>query len=125
MKQYHKPKKDKDITIIGDEWNNLEHPEYACSYCSRLLIRLSNNGEKNESWFCRSCSIEFPYESQTRKKSKLGIQRKEVEPEITSIQIDQSKRVELRHEPELKDGALALSKKGTIRFTSYSDSSQK
>ena len=33
--------------------------------------------------------------------------------------------VSIRHEPELKDGALALSKKGTIKFTHYQDSSQK
>jgi hypothetical protein len=107
------------ILIDRDAWDNPEHPEYACSFCSRLLVRLSNSGDKNESWFCRNCSIEFPDKTQTRKKSKLGMQREEVEPAVTSIQTDQSKSVEIRHEPELKGGFAQLARKGTIRFTSY------
>jgi ribosomal protein L37AE/L43A len=111
------------ILIDRDAWDNPEHPEYACSFCNRTLVRLSNNGDKNESWFCRACQIPFePSEKPIRKKSKLGMQRNEVEPAVTSIQTDQSKSVEIRHEPELRGGFAALAKKGTIRFTSYNTS---
>jgi ribosomal protein L37AE/L43A len=112
------------ILIDRDVWDDPEHPEYACSFCSRLLVRLSDKNNQSESWFCRNCSIEFPDKTQTRKKSKLGMQREEVEPAVTSIQTDQSKSVETRHEPELRGAFAAMAKKGTIRFTSYQDSSQ-
>jgi hypothetical protein len=58
--------------------------------------------------FCRNCNNEFPDKTQTRKKSKLGTQREEVEPAVTSIQTDQSKSVEIRHEPQLKGRGLAV-----------------
>jgi hypothetical protein len=107
------------ILIDRDAWDNPEHPEYACNFCSRFLVRLSDKNNQGENWFCRNCSIEFPDKTQTRKKSKLGMQRNEVEPAVTSIQTDQSKSVGIRHEPELRGGFAALAKKGTIRFTSY------
>jgi hypothetical protein len=106
------------ILIDRDAWDNPEHPEYAC-FCSRLLVRLSDKNSQSESWFCRNCSIEFPDKTPIRKKSKLGMQREEVEPAVTSIQTDQSKSVEIRHEPELRGAFAAMAKKGTIRFTSY------
>jgi hypothetical protein len=108
------------ILIDRDTWDDESRPEYACNFCNRILVRLSNNGDKNESWFCRACQIQIePSEIPIRKKSKLGMQRNEVEPAVTSIQTDQSKSVEIRHEPELRGGFAALAKKGTIRFTSY------
>jgi ribosomal protein L37AE/L43A len=112
------------ILIDRDAWDNSERPEYACNFCSRLLVRLSDRNNQSESWFCRNCNIEFPDKTPIRKKSKLGMQREEVEPAVTSIQTDQSKSVEIRHEPELRGAFAALAKKGTIRFTSYQDSSQ-
>jgi hypothetical protein len=118
------PKTDKftGITIDRDAWDNPEHPEYACSFCSRLLVRLRDRNNQSESYFCRNCNIEYPDKTETRKKSKLGTQRKEIEPAVTTIQMDQSKNVEIRHEPELRGGFAALAKKGTIRFTSYQES---
>jgi hypothetical protein len=110
------------ILIDRDAWDNPEHPEYACSFCSRLLVRLSDKNSQSESWFCRNCSIEFPDKTQTRKKSKLGTQREEVDPAVTSIQTDQSKSVEIKHKPQLKGGFAQLARKGTIRFTSYQES---
>jgi hypothetical protein len=107
------------ILIDRDAWDNPEHPEYACSFCSRLLVRLSDKNNQSESWFCRNCSIEFPDKTQTRKKSKLGTQREEVDPAVTSIQTDPSKEVEIRHTVPLRGGFEALSKKG-LRFISYS-----
>lgn len=48
-------KADKFIGILIDKdvWNNPERPEYACSYCSRLLVRLADRNNQSESWFCR------------------------------------------------------------------------
>jgi hypothetical protein len=119
MKQRNKPKKE-DKTIIGDEWSGEDNPEYSCSWCNRSLIRLSDRNNQGESWFCRNCQIPFePSETQLRKKSKLGMQREEVEPAVTSIQTDQSKEVEIRHTVPLRGGFKSLSEKG-LRFTSYS-----
>jgi hypothetical protein len=57
-----------------------DNPEYSCSWCNRLLIRLSDRNNQSESWFCRNCQIPFePSETQIRKKSKLGTRREEVE----------------------------------------------
>jgi hypothetical protein len=107
------------ILIDRDAWDDPGRPEYVCNFCSRLLVRLSDKNNQSESWFCRNCSIEFPDKTPIRKKSKLGMQREEIEPGVTSIQTDQSKSVEIRHEPELRGGFAALAKKGTIRFVSY------
>jgi hypothetical protein len=90
---------------------------------NRSLIRLSDRNNQSESWFCRNCQIAFePSETPIRKKSKLGTQREEVEPAVTSIQTDHSKEVEIRHEPELRGSFAAMAKKGTIQFTSYHES---
>jgi ribosomal protein L37AE/L43A len=106
------------ILIDRDAWDNPEHPEYACSFCSRLLVRLSDKNSQSESWFCRNCSIEFPDKTQTRKKSKLGTQREEIEPAVTSIQMDPSKEVEIRHVPPIRGGFAELQKKG-LRINDY------
>ena len=56
------------------------------------------------------------HDSEKRQRIMFNIAKRHM-PGIPNISI--------RHEPELKDRALALSKKGTIRFTHYQDSSQK
>jgi hypothetical protein len=84
------------------------------------LSKLIDSSRENPSYYCTHCHIPFePSESQIRKKSKLGTQRKEVDPAVTSIQTDPSKEVEIRHTVPLRGGFEALSKKG-MRFTSYS-----
>jgi hypothetical protein len=59
-----------------------------------------------------------PSETQLRKKSKLGTQREEVEPEVTSIQTDLNKEVEIRHTPPIRGGFAELQKKG-LRIKDY------
>ena len=72
-----------------------------------------------KSTFCRRCQIPFePSETQLRKKSKLGTQREEPEPEVTSIQTDPSKEVEIRHVPPTRGGFAELQKKG-LKITDY------
>jgi hypothetical protein len=109
-----------------NEWNGGDSPpEYSCSWCNRTLSKLIDGGGQNPCYYCNYCQMSFePSETQIRKKSKLGTQREEVEPAVASIQTDQSKSVEIRHEPELRGAFAAMAKKGTIRFTSYQDSSQ-
>ena len=88
------------------------------------MARLSDRNNQSESWFCRNCSIEFdPEDEKIRHKQRLSIPAEDIEPAIASIGVTPD--ASIHHEPELKDGALALSKKGTIRFTSYQDSSQR
>jgi hypothetical protein len=114
-----KSKSNKDKTIIGDEWTQEDHPTFSCNFCNRDLARLSDRNNQGESWFCRNCQIPFdPSETQIRKKSKLGTQREEIEPEVTSIQTDPSKDVEIRHTPPIRGGFAELQKKG-LRIKDY------
>jgi hypothetical protein len=114
-----------DGTLIGDEHIGSDRVELVCSWCNRSLVRLSDKNNQSESWFCRNCSIEFnPDDEHVSHKQKLSIPHQEIEPAVTSIQTNQSKSVEIRHTPELRGAFAAMAKKGTIRFTSYQDSSQ-
>jgi DNA-directed RNA polymerase subunit RPC12/RpoP len=114
-----KSKPNKDKTIIGDEWNHENKPDYICSWCQRNLSKLIDSGGQNPCYYCNYCQISFePSETQIRKKSKLGTQREEVEPEVTSIQTDPSKEVEIRHTPPIRGGFAELQKKG-LRIKGY------
>jgi transcription elongation factor Elf1 len=114
-----------DKTIIGDEWSGEDRPTFSCSWCNRDLVRLSDRNNQGESWFCRNCQISFePSETQLRKKSKLGTQREEVEPEVTSIQTDLNKEVEIRHTPPIRGGLAELQKKG-LRIKDYRTTEKK
>jgi hypothetical protein len=118
------PKTDKftGITIDRDEWEHEDSKvmEYSCNFCNRVLVRLSAN-DKNESWFRRQCSIEYPDTTEIRHKTKLGIQKQETEPADTSIQTYMAEQLEIMQTPELRGGFAQLAKKGTIRFTSYEE----
>jgi hypothetical protein len=54
-----------------------------------------------------------------RKESKIIIPDRNIEPAISSV--GTTPDVSIRHEPELKGGFAAPAKKGTIRFTYYSE----
>jgi hypothetical protein len=99
--------------------------QYLCSFCNIVLVRLTDGGQ-NTTYWCRQCSVEFdPDAENLRKESKIIVPDRNQEAAITSIQTDFGKEVEIRHELELRGSFAPLAKKGTIRFTSYSDSSQK
>jgi hypothetical protein len=73
---------------------------------------------------CALLYIEFdPAEENLRKESKISVPDRNVEPAVATTpgQDYINKKVEIRHEPELKDGAAQLAKKGTIKFTSYEE----
>jgi hypothetical protein len=116
-------KKD-DKVVISSEYYTNDRPSYICSFCNQTLIRLTDAGQINTTFWCRNCSVEFDPESENlRKESKIMVPDRNIEPAIATT--PGIPDITIRHEPELKDGALALSKKGTIRFTHYQDSSQK
>ena len=116
-------KKD-DKVVISSEYYTNDRPSYICSFCNQTLFRLTDAGQNNTTFWCRNCSVELDPESENlRKESKIIVPDKNIEPAIATT--PGIPDISIRHEPELKDGALALSKKGTIRFTHYQDSSQK
>jgi hypothetical protein len=108
---------------IGDEHKGSDRVELVCSWCNHSLVRLTDKNNQSESWFCRYCSIEFDSDDeQVSHKQKLSIPYQDSEPAVASI--GSVPDVSIHHEPTLKGGFAVLAKKGTIRFTSYSDSSQ-
>jgi uncharacterized Zn ribbon protein len=113
-----------DKIVISSECYENDRPSYICSFCNQTLIKLTDAGLNNTTFWCRHCSIEWdPEEENLRKESRIIVPDRNIEPAITSI--SNTPDVSIHKEIELKDGALTLSKKGTIRFTSYSDSSHK
>lgn len=118
INNYAKPNDDK--VIISLEYYENERPSYICSICNKTLIRLTDAGMNNTSWWCRHCSVEFdPEVENLRKESKIVVPDRNQEAAITSIQTDLGREVEIRHEPELRGGFAAMAKKGTVHFTSY------
>jgi hypothetical protein len=108
-------KKKDEKTVIGDEWSDNTSVEHSCPWCSRVLIKLIDSGGQNPRLFCTACKIEHLPE-ETRKKSKLGTQRKEVEPAVTSVGVVP----DLTKKPvEMRGGFTQLAKKGIIRFIYY------
>jgi transposase-like protein len=125
MKQPTKPNtntnKNKDIITIGDEWTGEDRPSYICSWCSRVLTRLTNASQSNISWFCRNCNITFdPDLENVRRESKLIVPNRN-EAAVTSIQNNMADEVEIRHTPPIRGGFAELQKKG-LKITSYKTS---
>jgi hypothetical protein len=116
-----KPRAKEDKTIIAEEED--KRSEYLCSFCNIVLVRLTDFGGQNTTYWCRHCSVEFDSEAENlRKESKIVVPDRNEEAAISSIQTDPTKAVEIRHEPELRGAFAAMAKKGTIRFTSYQES---
>ena len=119
MKQPIKSKDDK-VIISSEYYTNEIKPSYICSWCSRVLTRLTDASQSNTSWFCRNCNIEFDPESEnSRKESKLTVPNRDIEPAVTSIQTNMADEVEIRHTVPKRGGFAELEKKGTIRITNY------
>src|ERR671914_2884616 len=80
-------KKNKDKVVISSEYYENDRPSYICSICNQSLIRLTDAGQNNQTYWCRQCSIEWDPESENlRQVSKLVVPDRNVEPAITSIQ---------------------------------------
>jgi hypothetical protein len=108
----------RDKVIISTEYYENDRPSFICSICNQTLIRLTDAGQNNTTFWCRHCSVEFDPESENlRKESKIIVPDRDREAAVTSI--DTTPDVSIRHEPQLQGGFATLAKKGTIRFTSY------
>src|SRR5215208_6937773 len=107
-----KPKINKDIITIGDEYSGEDTPaSYICNYCNRTLSRLTDSGGQNTAYWCRNCSIEFnPDNDNVRRESKLDVPNRNIEPAITTT--PGIPDISIRHEPRLHGGFAALSRKG-------------
>jgi DNA-directed RNA polymerase subunit RPC12/RpoP len=112
-----KPRDDK--SIISDEYFKSEKPSYLCSWCSQNLVKLMDASHNNTTYWCHFCSIEYDPEAENlRKESKIFVPDRDQEGSGI-ISVDNNIDVSVRHEPPMRGGFKELSKKGTIRFTSY------
>ncbi len=121
MKQPTKPNtnKNKDIVTIGDEWTGEERPSYICNFCNQTLIRLTDTGQNNTSFWCRSCSVEFDPESENlRRESKITVPDRNIQPAVTSIQTTMADEVEIRHTVPKRGGFAELEKKA-LKIKNY------
>ena len=113
-----KPKDDK-VVISSEYYTNEIKPSYICSFCNQTLIRLTDAGQNNTSFWCCSCSVEFDPESENlRKESKLIVPNRNIQPAVTSIQTNMADEVEIRHTPPLRGGFAELQKKG-LKIKNY------
>jgi hypothetical protein len=102
-----------DAVVISSEYYQNDRPSYICSFCNQTLIRLTDAGQNNTSWWCRRCSVEFDPESENlRKESKLVVPDRNIEPAVTSIQNNMADEVEIRHTPPIRGGFAELQKNG-------------
>ena len=114
-----KPLKKDDKVVISSEYYENERPSYICSMCNQTLIRLTDAGMNNQTYWCRSCSVEFnPEDENLRKESKLIVPDRNIEPAVTSIQTNMEDSVAIRHTPEIRGGFAELQKKG-IKIKDY------
>jgi hypothetical protein len=78
----------KEKVIISSESYENDRPSYICSFCNQTLIRLTDAGLNNTTYWCRHCSVEFDPESENlRKESKIIVPDRNVEPAVTSIKL--------------------------------------
>ena len=110
---------DDKVVISSEYYTNEKKPSYLCSWCNQTLVRLTDVGQNNTTFWCRHCSVEFDPESENlRKESKLTVPDRNIEPAVTSIQNNTADEVEIRHMPPIRGGFAELQKKG-LRFISY------
>jgi transcription elongation factor Elf1 len=65
-------RKDDKVVISSEYYTNLK-PEYLCSFCNTTLVRLTDAGQNNQTYWCRQCSIEYDPEAENlRKVTKVG-----------------------------------------------------
>ncbi|HET6640150.1 MAG TPA: hypothetical protein VFG77_00930 [Nitrososphaeraceae archaeon] len=111
-----------DKVIISSEYFQNDRPSYICSICNQTLVRLTDAGMNNHTYWCLNCSVERdPTQQNIRRESKLSVPDRNIEPAVASIQFDYNKNVAIRHEPEIKGAFKELQKKG-LKITNYKES---
>src|SRR5215217_1575921 len=116
-------KEHKPVVLSDDSDGNING--FTCKWCNRTIyIKLTD-----DSIWCNSCQSETIIDKDIKpvKKSLKAETVDNSETFVVSIEYDPSKmawHTKYDKPKTLKGGALALSKKGSIRFTSYYDSSE-
>jgi len=112
-----KLKPNEDKVVISSEYYENDRPSYICSFCNQTLIRLTDAGQNNSTYWCRHCSVEFDPEAENlRKESKLTVPDRSIEPAITSV--GNVPDVSIGHTVPLRGGFAELRKKG-IKIKDY------
>jgi hypothetical protein len=124
MTKYYQDKnrfeKDSDTPISVRNYEQIEsRKEFFCPYCQRLLSRLTDRSGLSPSWYCSSCSVDYPDQSEVKSKSSLSTpQKSNNENPLASTKF---KEPTVGKEPtEIKGGLKALQQRG-IKITSYSE----
>jgi uncharacterized Zn ribbon protein len=105
--------------VISSEYFQDDRPSYICSICNQTLIRLTDAGMNNTSFWCRHCSVEFnPEEENVRRESKLSVPDRNEETLVS--QTPGIPDISIRKEPEIKGGLKALQQKG-LKITNYKE----
>src|SRR5918992_3491393 len=100
-----------DAVVISSEYYENDRPSYICSFCNQTLIRLTDAGQNNQTYWCRNCSIEYDPEAENlRKETKLKVPERNVEPCVSTT--PRIPDISLHREPKLRGGFAELQKKG-------------
>src|SRR5918999_2304107 len=92
-----------DKVVISSEYYENDRPSYICSICNQTLIRLTDAGQNNQTYWCRHCSIEWNPETENiRKESKITVPDRNIEPAISTT--SGIPDISIRKEPELRGG---------------------
>src|SRR5919112_1520959 len=102
------------LTCFGDAYRHMvSQPQ--------TLIRLTDAGQNNTSFWCRHCQVEWHPESENlRKESKLVVPDRNIEPAVSTTPGIGAESVAIRHEPEIKGGLKAL-KDRSLKITHYKE----
>jgi DNA-directed RNA polymerase subunit RPC12/RpoP len=103
--------RDDKVVISSEYYTNEIKPSYLCSFCNQTLVRLTDAGQNNTSFWCRHCSIEFDPESENlRRESKLVVPDRNIEPAVSTT--PGIPDISIRHTPPIRGGFAELQKKG-------------
>jgi hypothetical protein len=107
-----------DKVIISSEYYQNDRPSFICSICNQTLVRLTDAGGNNNTYWCRNCSVEWDAtEEIIRRESKISVPDRNVEPAVATT--PGIPNISLHKEPELSGGFAELANKGTIKFKDY------
>jgi hypothetical protein len=105
------------VTISSEYYENIK-PSYICSICNQTLVKLTDAGGNNNTYWCRNCSVEWnPTQEIIRRESKLSVPDRNIEPAVASVVFNPD--ITIKHTPPLRGGFAELAKKGTIKITDY------
>jgi hypothetical protein len=106
------PTNDDKVTISSEYYENVR-PSFICSICNQTLVRLTDAGGNNNTYWCRNCSVEFDPESENiRRESRIIVPDRNIEPAVATTPGIDADSVAIKHEPEIKGGLKALRDKG-------------